>query len=370
MRPPPSSHFRPIYNSRLVPGLKQIVLLLLIGVGLAGCNAVGPAAIRNGRMAYNEAIIATNNQQLLMVAIHNRYEESASLLTVASVTANVHTTGKAALEAGFGGGENYQGNLVPFSAGFTYEENPTISYVPVAGAKYTSAVMAPISIATLAQFTSTLFDPTGIYWSLVSSVNGISNPAFSTQTPDPRFERFVALMAELTEFGCLHWVETKPGEFAIAIAQCSVAHAESVAALLELLGVKGHATDSSLLLPVSLAFERTTDTDISLTTRSIVGLMELLSAAIDVPQADLASGAAKRFAAAGSVGGKLHVAFSKDQPEHAAVAVPYRGGWFYIDERDQATKRFFRLLTTLWTITLADNTGTTNAPVLTVPVSR
>lgn len=354
-----------------VPALKQIVALLLIGVGLCGCNAVGPDAIRNGRMAYNEAIIATNNQQLLMVAIHNRYEENANLLMVASVTANVHTTGKAALEAGFGGGEDYRGNLVPLSTGFSYEENPTISYVPVAGGKYTSAVMAPISIATLAQFTSTLSDPTGIYWSLVSNVNGISNPAFSAQTSDPRFERFVTLMAELTELGCLHWVETKPGEFAIAIARCSAEHAESVAALLTLLGVTARTTDSRLVLPVSLAVERTTDTDVSLTTRSIVGLMELLSAAIDVPQADLDSGTAKRYGSPGRVGARLRVLYSVDQPEHAAVAVPYRGGWFYIDERDQATKHFFRLLTTLWTVALADNTGTTNAaPVLTVPVSR
>lgn len=351
-------------------GLKQIIALLLIGVGLYGCNAVGPAAIRNGRMAYNEAIIETNNQQLLMVAIHDRYEENASLLMVSSVTANVHTTGKAALDAGFGGGENYRGNLVPFSAEIAYEENPTISYVPVAGAKYTSAVMAPISIATLAQFTSTLSDPTGIYWSLVSNVNGISNPAFSTQASDPRFERFVTLMAELSELGCLHWVAIKPGEFAVAIERCSAEHAESVTALLELLSVTAPAPDSGLVLPVGLALQRTTETEISFTTRSIVGLMELLSAAIDVPQADLDSGTAKRYGTPGPAGARLHVLFSKDQPEHAAVAVPYRGGWFYIDERDQTTKRFFRLLTTLWTVTLADNTGATNAPVLTVPVSR
>ena len=127
--------------------MKQIVGLLLIGVVLCSCRAVGPDEIRNSRMAYNEAIIATNNQQLLMVAIHDRYEENASLLMVASVTANMHTTSKAAIEAGFGGGENYRGNLVPFSAGITYEENPTISYVPVAGTKYTSAIMAPVSIA-------------------------------------------------------------------------------------------------------------------------------------------------------------------------------------------------------------------------------
>ena len=353
--------------------MKQIVGWLLIGVLLCSCRAVGPDEIRNSRMAYNEAIIATNNQQLLMVAIHDRYEENASLLMVASVTANMRTTSNAAIEAGFGGGENYRGNLVPFSAGITYEENPTISYVPVAGTKYTSAIMAPVSIAMLAQFAGTLADPSGIYWILVSRVNGIPNPAFSTTPLDPRFETFVALMAELTEIGCLHWVESKPGEYAISIDRCGAERATTVTALLELLGVTAPATDAGRVLRVGLALRRTADTDISFTTRSIVELMQILSAAVDVPQADLDTGAAKRYGPPGPIGTRLHVSFSKDQPEHAAVAVPYRGGWFYIDERDQLTKRFFRLLTTLWTVTLNDNTGTTGptrAPVLTVPVSR
>jgi hypothetical protein len=351
--------------------MKRIIALLGIAAVLGACSVVGPTAIKNGRMAYNEAILVTNNEQLLMVAVHDRYEENASLLAVASVTANVHTTNSAGIEAGFGGGENYRGNLVPFSAEMVYEENPTISYVPVAGAKYTRQVMAPISIATLAQFAGTLENPTGIYVAFISSVNGIANPDFATKPADPRFARFVGLMAELTTLGCLHWVETRPGEFAIAIERCGAEHVEAVAALLDVLGIPiSHATSAGLVLPVGLGLKRTKDTDIIITTRSILDLMELLSAAIEIPQSDVESGIAKNYGPPGELGSHLKVAYSKDRPQHASVAVPYRGGWFYIDERDQATKRFFRVLTTLWTITIAENTGTTHAPVLTVPVSR
>jgi hypothetical protein len=53
------------------------------------------------------------------------------------------------------------------------------------------------------------------------------------------------------------------------------------------------------------------------------------------------------------------------------VAVKYRNGWFYIDEKDQATKQYFRLLTTLLSVNIAESTGRASAtPVLTVPVSR
>ena len=54
----------------------------------------------------------------------------------------------------------------------------------------------------------------------------------------------------------------------------------------------------------------------------------------------------------------------------AAVAVPYRDGWYFIDETDQATKRFFRLLSALWSVSIAEGTTHAAAPVLTVPVSR
>jgi hypothetical protein len=338
---------------------------------MTGCAVVGPAALRNGRMAYNEAIITTNNQQLLMVAVHNRYEENASLLFVSSVTANVHTTTTAGVQLGYGSKDNYAGNLVPFGAQVTYEENPTISYTPVAGAKYLREVMAPISLVTLAQFSNTFIDPAGTYWSFVSSVNGIRNPDFSTSPADPRFARFVALMTQLGDAGCAHWVEPQPNTAAVAIEHCASPEEASVHDLLNLLGIaKVHSPGSRLLLPVSLDAQGSGQSDITMTTRSIIDLVEILTAAIEVPDEDLRSGAAAQSPPAGQIGARLRVAYSKTSPATAAVAVAYRGGWFYIDEHDQTTKRFFRLLTTLWTIAMAENTSSSGAPVLTVPASR
>jgi hypothetical protein len=65
---------------------------------------------------------------------------------------------------------------------------------------------------------------------------------------------------------------------------------------------------------------------------------------------------------------RLQVRWSEKRPDHALVAVPYRDGWFYIDERDQATKYYFRLLTGVWSAAIADSTLANPAPILTVPV--
>jgi hypothetical protein len=53
------------------------------------------------------------------------------------------------------------------------------------------------------------------------------------------------------------------------------------------------------------------------------------------------------------------------------MPVKYRDGWFYIDETDYATKRFFRLMGTFWSVAIAESAAQGSAaPVLTVPVSR
>ncbi|HBE92527.1 MAG TPA: hypothetical protein DDW55_08355 [Gammaproteobacteria bacterium] len=119
--------------------VRNLVISCIIGSLLAGCNTVGSDAIRSGRLTYNSAIAETNSQQMLMAIVHNRYAEESHLLAVASVTANVRVRTGAAVEVGVGNNENFAGNLVPFSATAVYEENPTISYVPVGGHSSTCA---------------------------------------------------------------------------------------------------------------------------------------------------------------------------------------------------------------------------------------
>ena len=56
-----------------------------------------------------------------------------------------------------------------------------------------------------------------------------------------------------------------------------------------------------------------------------------------------------------------------EQPTDAAVAVSYRGSWFYIDDRDMDSKYTLRLVELTGSI-LAGDTERGPAPVLTLPV--
>ena len=138
---------------------------------------------------------------MLLDILHNRYAKESHLLAVGSVTANVRVRTSAGIQLGVGDVGNYAGNLVPLSASAVSEENPTISNIPVGGQQYLHQLTSPVSVAALAQLTTTFADPAPIYSALISSVNGVYNPDFllSVIGPDPRFNRFVAIMAKLTQ---------------------------------------------------------------------------------------------------------------------------------------------------------------------------
>lgn len=356
--------------------LKVVVVCCVIGSLLGGCNVTGPNAIRNGRLTYNKAIAETNNQQMLMVLIQNRYAEQANLLAVASVTANVSVTTGASIQFGFGDTSNYTGNLVPFGATAVYEENPTISYLPVGGQQYLQKITSPVPVAAFAQLTSTLADPTYVYNVLLSSVNGIYNPdfMFSSIEPDPRFNRIVEIMVELTHLHRLHWVEDSQdnGKFSIVINDYSPTYDAEVDELLSQLGLAVPKDRSqAVVMPVSLALSGRQSGAIGITTRSVLRMMEILSAAIELPPEDARNGTTTAYPPLGPIGEKLSIHYGKVKPDHAAIAVQYRDGWFFIDNRDQATKQFFRLLELLWSVSIAESSaGAYAAPVLTVPVSR
>jgi hypothetical protein len=354
---------------------RKLLSACALGCLLAGCSVVGPTAIRSGRLAYNDAINETNRQQLLMVVIYNRYEEEGNLLAVSSVTANVSVRTSGGIQIGYGDADHYAGNLVPFSAGTAYEENPTISYTPVAGEKYTRQLLSPLPINLLALFAGTVADPEHIYTALIANINGIHNPdfLFSPSEIDPRFSRVVAIMTSLTKAQCLHWIEDPDKHsYSIVIDDYAPAYTARVNELLHLLGLPAATAGvTRLILPVSLALHGRDSGGIGIITRSVFDLGEILSAAIEVPEDEKNNGVAITYPPPGLAGKDLRIRSAIDKPEHAYISVKYHDRWFYIDAADQATKRFFRLTSALWSVTIAESTTKGSAaPVLTVPVSR
>jgi hypothetical protein len=115
------------------------------------------------------------------------------------------------------------------------------------------------------------------------------------------------------------------------------------------------------------------DKEIALLTRSMVEVLRDISSVIAVPEVHVTEHRVTPTPDAdpgpsGPVPPLIRIASSVDRPSDAFVAVPYRGHWFWIDDRDVASKHLLSSLMFLFTFV---QTGAKDAaPVLTIPTTR
>lgn len=348
--------------------------LALLLVSMAGCAVVGPASIRGSRMAYNEAIVATNDQQVLAMIVRMRYGESSGLLAVSSVTASMRIQASAGGNVGIGPGSNYEGNLVPLSFGASYEENPTISYVPVQGEKYLRQILSPLPIDLTVLVLNTLRDSRRSMTLLIGAINGIKNPAFARNPDDevdPRFANLCDMLGEMARDGDILWVTGTEGPV-LVLRSDDEKNAPRIRELFELLGFEPPPPACGVItLPVALGVGKPPKPGVNLETRSLWDLLAIAAASVEVPEPEVASGLAPPVPPPGSAGKSIRIRSSKSSPDDAATAVRVHDRWYFIEATDAESKQTFRILQTLLSARLADAAEHERAtPVLTVPVSR
>ena len=91
-------------------------------------------------------------------------------------------------------------------------------------------------------------------------------------------------------------------------------------------------------------------------TRSLMSFIQELAACVQVPQADLASGAAPRLQG-GAVDPLIRIHSGASEPDDPLVAIQHHGSWFWIDNDDDDSKRTFAYLSILLSITESGGGG-------------
>jgi hypothetical protein len=352
-------------------------MLAIPALALAGCIVTGPATLRGGRPVYNDAIVATNNEQVLAMIVRMRYLEPSGLLAVTSVTSNVRLGTEAAAQFGIGPESSFEGNLVPLGAAVAYEENPTITYTPVQDETYLREVLSPIPLDLAVPVLGAAGGSAGTFTLLVRSVNGLQNPdsqAYPSVAADARFARVADLLATLAHRGALVWGQPSEEEpsFSLLLRGEGETYAREVTDLFALLGLgPPPRLDDLLAVPVHLGLGSRGDGAIHLATRSVFDLFQIAAASVEVPEDHLESGLAPRLPPPGPAGESIHIRRSKRRPRTAIVAIPHRGWWYSIDATDSTSKQTFRILEALISVRIADTAARGSAaPVLTVPASR
>ncbi len=134
----------------------------------------------------------------------------------------------------------------------------------------------------------------------------------------------------------------------------------------KLLGLNPEAEEFSVVYGSVAA----NDKEIALLTRSVIEILTDLSSYIDVPATNVEQKRTFPSPAPELVNGApvpplIRLLSSPQKPDDAFAAVPYRQEWYWIDDKDFASKRLFSFIMFLFTLT--DTGDKQGAPVITIP---
>lgn len=383
--------------------------LLVLSAALLGtaCNSTGPRAIRDARFPYNEALVQTTNEQLLLNLVRLRYRDTPYFLEVTSLTTQYELSGT--LAAGVTLVEGGDGDA-SIGSGVDVSETPTVSYVPLQGEDFVKQLLRRVPLDDVMLLPQAGWSVERVMRLTVDQFAGVRNaPTTTGPTPDraPDYEAFNCLAATLRSLQRenrlqLHVEpmapsdgkdgETADDEFRYTLeilhgpppetaATCAPEVVDRVTALLE----------PGAVWRIRHPWEGADD-GVQVTTRSLMGTLHYLSQAVEVPAEHLAAGlatptgprtvgctqpappgAATGATAAGaptadrvpasSAGSSdradradwaqdlyqdlFRVHCSPERPRGAFVSVRYRGHWFYIADHDLQSKSTWGLLAQL-----------------------
>jgi hypothetical protein len=355
-----------------------VAILLVI---LTGCNTVGPKTIEGARFNYNEAIVQSRDQQLLLNLVRLKYRDTPLFLEVTSVS----TQYTFSADAGVGGISLDDGGITDgaLDAGVGYTEKPTVQYTPLQGKQFVSQLLTPIPLEALLLLEQSGWSLQRILMMCAQDLNGVYNaPSASGPTPEyaPEFEDFLKVVEILRRLQVARAVElgiqtvnaegTPPVSHVFIRLDSTRGAAADHSAIKDMLGLPQSATK------FRLGSSRVRASDIQIRTRSLVGVMNYLSQAVEAPDHDddrvtttrLGPKDDTEFEWTHVLGELIQIHSAASRPTDAHTAVNYRGTWFYIEDTNLKAKSTFGLLSTLFSLQAGEVESL--APALTLSIGN
>lgn len=133
-----------------------------------------------------------------------------------------------------------------------------------------------------------------------------------------------------------------------------------------LLGLDPQASELTLVFGMVPANDR----EIAILSRSMLDILNELSAAIEVPPPHALEHRTYATREEDVVEGQrvstlMHIHSGKSKPAEVVIAVRYRDWWFWIDDRDFASKRLFGYI--MFLFTLVEEPSKEGAPIVAIP---
>jgi len=329
--------------------------LALACMSQTGCQHIGPITIVADRLPYNEALATSWKEQTLLNIVKMRYADTPFFVDVAQITSGYSRgrSGNASVNVGqtatsdlfFG---NRLGGMLGLNA--SYEDRPTISYTPQTGAEFIRNLSSPIPPKSVLFMIQSGYDAALVMDLLVDSINGLNNGTYvgcEQREVDPRFHALLKLLQQAQQAGNIGMrieQDKNKGDAVVLFFRekhLSPEFVAQLAAAKQLLGIKPDQSEFKVVfggVPKS-------DDEIAIMTRSIFRILTVLSFSVEVPLEHLVDGRALNLGSnctSQTPGFVIHSSLTK--PCDAYAAISYRGYWFWVDDKDLSTKRYFMFL--------------------------
>jgi hypothetical protein len=356
----------------------KLALGVLLLATLSGCANLGPDRLVQNRFNYNSAIGDSWKEQMLLNIVKMRYGDVPVFLAVQSVIDQYNFT------AGGNFGGSWTDSLLtnPYGANIggnaSYSITPTVTYAPMAGDRFAKLLMTPIPEKAVIALLQTGYSPEMVLRLTLHSICGRQNHFGldpDSSDVDPGFYRIIELISALQSSNSLGLRVDKadapgdPDKIYLTLRQSP--DADNNAKITELRALLNLDPKAFEYLVVYGAIQ-TDNKQIALLTRSVIDVLADLSGNIDVPAQHLTENRASPALAAVSAGGKnikplLTIHTGDAKPDDALVAVPYNDYWYWISQRDLASKTSFSFM--LFIFNLNNTVDDTPSPMIVLPAA-
>ncbi len=331
----------------------SIFLLLLWCIGLSSCSNLGSTALPPDRLGYNMALGNSENQQSVLNIVRLRYSDSPYFLSINNVVSQLSFSSD--ITAGISNQAPPPALIGNGSATFNYSENPTITYTPLQGEDFITRLLTPIDLSVVYMLIRSGWSMNHVLRLCVQRFGPIENAVLASRTTSSR----IPIFKEFLEVGLVFLHAQHEDNLSIVADKVKDKFAIKViiknykrlnAKERKMLAKFDVSEQSPVMWLVSTPYPKRNK--VLVETRTVYGLLNYLSKAVDVPPKDIASNDApvtydkngKMFDWHDVTVGMGRIKSSRFKPKDAYIRIRYRDSWFYVANSDFEEKETLNIL--------------------------
>lgn len=308
----------------------------------------------NDRFAYNMAFYDGKNKELLLNIVRLRYNHPPVVLNVNNISGSTKLEGRGGVIGRFllpleGSDARAEAN-----GSIAYSDNPIISYTPMVSKSFNTQYLSPLSLRHLYYLLHSTWSISRVFrvsLQQAGSALNASTAARSISSYPPNYVHFDEMVSilrrlQLEDAFIISYQENKKGQEELILnLKNNIRFTAKERQILRQSGIKIY--NQKIIFANYIAPHKTL-----ISTRSVFGILNYLSKGMDVPPEEVKSGVldmtykrnGEYFNWHTVLHGIMKIHYCAKKPEHAFVTIPYANRWYYIDERDNDSKKTFILL--------------------------